>query len=129
VARNLWIVEVADADLVQSLSPDFGALGRVDMGPSALGVSVTAPGPTDIDFVSRFFGPWVGVNEDPVTGVAHTVMGPYWAEKTGKRRLSARQISKRGGDVRLEIAGDRVHLSGQAVTVARGKLLEPEAHS
>jgi PhzF family phenazine biosynthesis protein len=129
VSRNLWIVEVPDAGSVEELTPDFGALGHVDMGPSALGVSVTAPGPHGTDFVSRFFGPWVGVDEDPVTGVAHTVLGPYWGTKLGKTRLTARQISRRGGDLRLEIAGDRVHLSGQAVTVARGELVNPESSS
>jgi PhzF family phenazine biosynthesis protein len=127
MARNLWIVEVGHSEVVQGLAPDFGALGQVDMGPSALGVSVSAPGPHGTDFVSRFFGPWVGVDEDPVTGVAHTVLGPYWSTKLGRTRLTARQISRRGGDLRLEIAGDRVHLSGQAVTVARGELVNPES--
>lgn len=129
VARNLWVVAVLDAESVEGLSPDFGALLRVAMGPSALGVSVTAPGPEGTDFVSRFFGPWVGVDEDPVTGVAHTVLGPYWSERLGKTALTARQISKRGGDLRLEIAGDRVYLSGQAVTVARGELVDPRTSS
>jgi PhzF family phenazine biosynthesis protein len=74
------------------------------------------------DFVSRFFAPTVGVNEDPVTGSAHAALGPYWASRTGKDEFLAYQASARGGVVRVRVAGARVHLAGRAVTVFRGEL-------
>jgi PhzF family phenazine biosynthesis protein len=122
---KLWIVRVAEESQVRMLEPDFAGLAAVDLGGSALGVSVTAPGKGGVDFVSRFFGPWVGVPEDPVTGVAHTVLGPYWARETGKPDLDAEQLSKRGGRMRVRVEGQRVHLLGEAVTVAQGTLLPP----
>ncbi|GAB2476440.1 putative isomerase [Hymenobacter qilianensis] len=85
-------------------------------------VIVTAPGSGDIDFVSRFFGPRVGVPEDPVTGSAHTTLIPYWAEKLGKTELRARQVSPRGGDLWCELRGDRVLISGYAVTYLKGEI-------
>ena len=85
-------------------------------------VIVTAPGSGDIDFVSRFFGPRVGVPEDPVTGSAHTTLIPYWAEKLGKTELRARQVSPRGGDLWCELRGDRVLISGHAVTYLKGEI-------
>jgi PhzF family phenazine biosynthesis protein len=118
-----WIVRLPSEDDVQLLSPDFGRLVRVEVGPTALGVIVTAPGNGGVDFVSRFFGPWVGVEEDPVTGMAHTLLTPYWAEETGQTAMEARQISNRGGSLRIGIQRDRVQVSGQAVTVIRGTLL------
>lgn len=114
------LVRVASPCVVAALSPDFGALGAIE----ARGVIVTAAGgPDGVDFCSRFFAPNAGVNEDPVTGSAHCVLTPYWAGELGKARLSARQISARGGELRLELRGDRVGLAGQAVTVLRGTLL------
>ena len=92
------------------------------MGPTALGVIVTAPGEGAADFVSRFFGPWVGVNEDPVTGMAHTLLTPYWVKETGTAGLKAEQLSARGGKLRVRMVGDRVHVFGQAVTVFKGEL-------
>ena len=74
------------------------------------------------DFVSRFFAPRSGVNEDPVTGSAHCCLGPFWSERLGKTTLVAYQASRRGGIVRLMVTGDRVRLSGRAVTVLRGEL-------
>ena len=88
---------------------------------------VTARG-RDYDFVSRFFAPGAGVNEDPVTGSAHCCLTPYWAEKLGKKRMRAFQASSRGGVVRVELAGERVYLEGLAVTVSR-VLLEPAARA
>ena len=82
---------------------------------------VTAPG-DEVDFVSRFFGPQVGVDEDPVTGSAHCALVPLWAEKLGKTELTAKQVSKRGGDLHCELKGDRVLLRGQAVTFLRGQI-------
>ena len=119
---KLWIVRLGSEDEVRALAPDMTALGRVQLGDTPLGVSVTAPGAGGTDFVSRFFGPWVGVNEDPVTGMAHTVLGPYWMEELGVNRLNARQISARGGSIRVGREGDRILVSGQAVTVVRGML-------
>jgi PhzF family phenazine biosynthesis protein len=74
------------------------------------------------DFISRFFAPAVGVAEDPVTGSAHTTLGPYWAQKLGKKELTAYQASPRGGVVRVTVRGERVLLAGRAVTVLRGEL-------
>ncbi|WP_431067735.1 PhzF family phenazine biosynthesis protein [Methylotuvimicrobium sp.] len=79
------------------------------------GVIVTAPG-TDVDFVSRFFATKIGIPEDPVTGAAHCKLAPYWAGKLGKNTLSARQVSKRGGNLACEVKNDRVVLSRSAVT-------------
>ena len=86
---------------------------------------MTARAETDgFDFVSRFFAPRAGVNEDPVTGSAHCALGPYWGERLGKRELLAYQASARGGVVRVRVAGDRVALGGQAVTVLQGELAD-----
>lgn len=109
----------AEAD-VRALEPDLGRLRDVP----ARGIIVTARGDSpDYDFVSRFFGPRVGVDEDPVTGSAHCVLGPFWGARLGADELIGYQASARGGFVRVALRGDRVHLSGQAVTVLRGRLL------
>ena len=111
---------------VLAVEPDQGALGRVALPPGVMGISVTAPGSeAEVDFVSRFFGPWVGVPEDPVTGMAHTVLGPYWAEELGRDKLEARQRSRRGGQLGVRVRGNRVHLTGTAITVARGRIRVP----
>lgn len=102
---------------VAALAPDFAALSRLGLR----GVIATAPG-TRYDFVSRFFAPRLGVNEDSVTGSAHCELAPYWAARLGRRRLHARQISARGGDVGCELLGDRVMLTGRAVTFLRGHI-------
>ena len=113
---------------VLAVEPDQGALGRVALPPGVMGISVTAPGSeAEVDFVSRFFGPWVGVPEDPVTGMAHTVLGPYWAEELGRDKLEARQRSRRGGQLGVRVRGNRVHLTGTAITVARGRIRVPPA--
>jgi PhzF family phenazine biosynthesis protein len=106
----------ATADDVSSLTPDFGLLGALDEK-----VIVTAPG-VDCDFVSRFFAPTAGVPEDPVTGSAHCTLIPYWAERLGKTKLFARQISKRGGELFCELAGDRVLIGGKALLYSRGQI-------
>jgi PhzF family phenazine biosynthesis protein len=85
------------------------------------GIIVTAKG-NDVDFVSRFFAPGAGILEDPVTGSAHTTLTPYWSKKLGKKELSARQLSKRGGELKCKMAGDRVLISGQAVTYMIGEV-------
>ncbi len=82
---------------------------------------ITAPG-DDCDFVSRYFAPAGGIPEDPVTGSAHSVLTPYWADRLGKTSMLARQVSKRGGLLKVELRGDRVSIAGQAVLYMRGKI-------
>ncbi|WP_400191436.1 PhzF family phenazine biosynthesis protein [Hymenobacter sp. B81] len=106
---------------VRALHPDMGHLAKVEYRA----VIATAPGSNGVDFVSRFFGPRVGVPEDPVTGSAHTTLVPYWAEKLGKTTLHARQVSARGGDLWCELRGDRVLMSGFAVTYLKGEIELP----
>jgi PhzF family phenazine biosynthesis protein len=113
-----YLVVVTDAAQVRALAPDFKALAAVP----CRGVCVTAPGVDGADFVSRFFAPRVGVDEDPVTGSAHCRLAPYWGQRLGKTVMLGRQLSKRGGDVKVEWKGERVELAGQAVVVSRGNL-------
>jgi PhzF family phenazine biosynthesis protein len=114
-----YLVEVENESIVRALQPDFGRLERV----SSRGVIVTARSSTPgYDFVSRFFGPQVGIPEDPVTGSMHCALTPYWHEKLGKETFLAYQASARGGELRLRIAGDRVVIGGQAVTTIEGTL-------
>jgi PhzF family phenazine biosynthesis protein len=114
------LVEVADEAAVRRAAPDIRALAR-----AARGVIVTARASSgEADFVSRFFAPAMGVDEDPVTGSAHCVLAPYWAGQLGRTELTGYQASARGGVVRVRAAGDRVILGGQAVTVMRGELGE-----
>ena len=122
VGRNRfdYLVEVDSEATVRRLAPDIGALARLPVR----GVIVTARGETEgFDFVSRFFAPRAGVDEDPVTGSAHCCLGPYWRRRLGRDAFTAWQASARGGVVKVAVAGDRVRLSGQAVTVLRGELL------
>ncbi|GIF10611.1 PhzF family phenazine biosynthesis protein [Actinoplanes teichomyceticus] len=115
------LAEVADEKTVRALTPDLGALARL----TRRGVIVTALAEdpaSGYDFVSRFFGPAVGVNEDPVTGSAHTALTPYWSERLGRTTLTGYQASSRGGLVLLTLRGDRVDLSGHAVTTIDGEL-------
>jgi len=120
LGKKGWVLRVPAEMDVRKMAPDFSRLGKVDVGPSALGVIVTAPGEGHVDFVSRFFGPWVGVDEDPVTGMAHTLLTPYWVKELGVASLRAEQLSQRGGMLRVRMVGNRVHVFGQAVTVVRG---------
>ena len=99
------------------MSPDFAGLS----GLPVRGIIATAN--SDFDFLSRFFAPATGINEDPVTGSAHCALAPYWAERLGKLEMTAFQASPRGGVVKVKLAGDRVLLRGQAVTVLRGELV------
>jgi len=102
---------------VTALKPNFDALSKLDLR----GVMVTAKG-KDVDFVSRFFAPRYGINEDPVTGSAHCALTPYWAGKLNKTKLSAKQVSKRTGYIACELKGNRVFLSGKAVKYLEGKI-------
>ncbi|HEX6811351.1 MAG TPA: PhzF family phenazine biosynthesis protein [Planctomycetota bacterium] len=118
--RDDYLVELASARAVRSLRPDLAALARYPVR----GVIVTARSSTKgFDFVSRFFGPRVGVPEDPVTGSAHCALGPFWAERLGRTTLRGWQASPRGGAVEVEVAGERALLRGRAVVVTRGELL------
>jgi PhzF family phenazine biosynthesis protein len=114
-----YLVEIeSDADL-RALSPDHSRLRKLPVR----GVIVTAQSASpEFDFISRFFAPGSGIDEDPVTGSAHTALGPYWAGKLGKIEMTAFQASARGGVVKIRMAGDRVKLGGQAVTVMTGVL-------
>jgi PhzF family phenazine biosynthesis protein len=102
---------------IENLTPDFGLLGKAQ----ARGLIVTAPG-DEADFVSRFFAPAVGINEDPVTGSAHTTLTPYWTARLGKTELTAMQLSKRRGWLKCKLAGDRVLIAGQAMTYLVGTI-------
>ncbi|SDQ92983.1 PhzF family phenazine biosynthesis protein [Thermostaphylospora chromogena] len=112
------LVEVDSADAVRAVAPDLRRLAEVD----TRGVIVTARGDGGADYVSRFFAPRVGVDEDPVTGSAHCALAPYWSAKLGRDALLGRQVSARGGEVRTTVRGDRVELAGRAVTVWSGEL-------
>ena len=113
------IVEAASAEEVRRLSPDFERLKRLPMH----GLAVTARSDQpQFDFISRYFAPWVGINEDPVTGSAHACLGPYWQKRLGKSTFYAFQASSRGGVIDLEMKGERAHISGQAVLVFSGDL-------
>jgi PhzF family phenazine biosynthesis protein len=107
-----------DEDNVAGLSPDMAQVAALS---GAIGLIATAPG-REVDFVSRFFAPQAGIPEDPVTGSAHTVLTPYWAERLGRARLNARQISARGGDLLCTAAGDRVHIGGRCALYLEGHI-------
>ena len=116
------LVCLDNQEQVLELQPDFNALLSMENKLGWRGVIVTSAGSGHYDFISRYFAPWMGVNEDPVTGSAHTVLAPYWMKRLGKGRMRAYQASERGGELLLEIVGDRVHITGEAVSVVRGEL-------
>jgi PhzF family phenazine biosynthesis protein len=120
-SRFDYLLELADEEAVRAAAPDHARLRKLPVR----GVMITARGAGDggFDFVSRFFAPGSGVEEDPVTGSAHCALGPYWEEHLGKSRFRAYQASARGGVLRVEVAGERVKLGGRAVTVLRAELL------
>lgn len=115
-SRDFMLVYESEED-IRSISPDFSSLAKI----STHAVIVTAPGETS-DFVSRFFAPEAGINEDPVTGSAHCNLIPYWANEFGKNKLFARQVSRRGGELFCELAGDRVKIGGNAVLYLKGEI-------
>jgi PhzF family phenazine biosynthesis protein len=116
-----WLARLSDEAAVRICRPDIGAVTRLDPG----NLIVTAPG-KDVDFVSRFFAPAAGVPEDPVTGSAHCLLTPYWAARLGKTRLTARQLSARGGDLVCELKGERVVLSGACAFYMEGRIELPD---
>lgn len=117
-----YLVEVESEEIVRGLQPDFALLTTIPVRGVIVTSRASAPA-SDYDFVSRFFGPRVGVNEDPVTGSAHCVLSPYWSKRLGKNELVGYQASPRGGIVQVRLDGGRVWLGGQAVTVLRGELI------
>ena len=117
LGREDFLVVLESQEQVAQLRPDFRLLRQV----KGRGVIVTAPG-KEVDFVSRCFFPNAGIDEDPVTGSAHTTMTPYWAERLSKQEMSARQISARGGDLKCTMLGERVAIAGQAITYLEGKI-------
>lgn len=119
-SRNLMAV-FAEAAAVRALAPDFRRVGAL---PTE-GVIATAPGDGGVDFVSRYFTPQHGIDEDPVTGSAHCTLTPYWAARLGRASLSAHQISHRGGELAVTLAGERVRMAGRAVLMAKGELYLP----
>ena len=115
-----YLAELTTEAEVRDLAPDFNTLGQVD----TRGVMVTSQSDSPkCDFVSRFFAPATGVDEDPVTGSAHCALGPYWQSRLGKTVFAAQQVSVRGGELRVRVDGDRVRIAGQAVTVMRATLV------
>lgn len=112
-----YMVVLDSEEEVQNLDPDFNILSEVN----ARGIIVTAPG-DQVDFVSRFFAPGVGIDEDPVTGSAHTKLTPYWSKRLGKDILEARQISKRVGNLTCRFRDDRTEILGKAVTYMIGEV-------
>jgi PhzF family phenazine biosynthesis protein len=116
--RQRYLAVFEDRAAVAALTPDFAALLRQGYGD----LIVTAPGSDGVDFVSRFFAPAHGIDEDPVTGSAHCVLTPYWAKRLGKTRLEARQISRRGGTLTCTLAGDRVAMSGRCAHYLEGTI-------
>jgi PhzF family phenazine biosynthesis protein len=118
------LVDVESESDVRAARPDFRRLAELD----CRGVIVTSASEDGrFDFVSRFFAPGAGVDEDPVTGSAHCCLGPYWGERLGKSGMTAFQASSRGGVIRVRVSGDRVFLGGHAVTVLRGTLTQAAA--
>lgn len=119
-----YLVEVADENILRGLQPEFSALATLPMR----GVIVTCSSQTaNYDFLSRFFAPAAGVNEDPVTGSAHCALGPYWQARLGKSDLTAYQASERGGFLKLTVRDERILLHGQAVLISKNELIAAPA--
>lgn len=114
-----YLLEVSDPAIVRNMKPQFNQLSRL----GSEGVIVTSHSDSDeYDFISRYFDPAEGIDEDPVTGSAHCCLGPYWSKRLGKNEFTAYQASKRGGSLKVRVDGDRVLLQGQAYMVLRGEL-------
>jgi PhzF family phenazine biosynthesis protein len=115
-----YLVVVDQAEQVRTLAPDFAALAKLDIGTS--GAIVTAPGEREVDYVCRFFAPSIGIDEDPATGSIHCTLAPYWADRLGKDKLRAEQLSLRGGSMQCAIAGHRVTIAGRARLYLHGAI-------
>ncbi|NWG11729.1 PhzF family phenazine biosynthesis protein [Candidatus Bathyarchaeota archaeon] len=124
-ARRLkkLLVHISDEEALKSLRPNFELMKSLPAKEEILGVIVTSHGRPPYDFVSRFFAPWLGINEDPVTGAAHTILTPYWSKKLAKKEMLAYQASARGGKLMVRLRpNNRVDLVGTAVIILKGKL-------
>jgi len=117
LAADDYVAIYDSEEAIRALEPDMSMLRKLDLR----GVCVTAPG-RDVDFVSRFFAPRLGVPEDPVTGSAHCELAPYWAQRLDSNSLRARQVSRRGGELSCRVHGDRVSLAGRAITFMEGTI-------
>ncbi len=117
---NKLLIALSSEEEVKNISPDFSKLRSIVT--DIRGIIVTAKGEDEYDFISRYFAPWVGIDEDPVTGSAHTVLGPYWSDLLGKKEMKAYQASDRGGKLTIRFKGDRTELESEAVTVLKGNL-------
>jgi PhzF family phenazine biosynthesis protein len=115
-----YLVQVEAEETVRGLKPDFAILKNIPVRGVIVTSRAVSPG---YDFISRFFAPAAGVNEDPVTGSAHCTLGPFWGRRLGKKEFLAYQASERGGTLRVRLAGDRVHLGGNATTIFRGEMI------
>jgi PhzF family phenazine biosynthesis protein len=114
-----YIVEVESEDIVRKVTPNFELLKTIP----ARGITITSrSASSEFDFVSRFFGPRSGVNEDPVTGSSHCYLGPFWKKRLNKNKLTAYQASSRGGIIRIRVGDNRIYLEGQAVLVFKGEM-------
>ncbi len=120
VSGEKWLLEYRTEQEVRTLMPDFHALSQV---PGRGLIVTSSADQAGVDFVSRYFAPWIGVNEDPVTGSAHTILGPYWGKKLDKVEMMAHQVSTRGGVITVRLTDDRVYIGGKAITVVRGALI------
>lgn len=114
-----WLAVYDNVSTIQNMAPDMQKLSEIK---ECRGIIVTAKGSDDIDFVSRWFGPNEGIDEDPVTGSAHCVLSPYWAEKLNKKMFNAKQISPRGGDLICELKDNRVFITGNATLYLKGTI-------
>jgi PhzF family phenazine biosynthesis protein len=121
-SMGVYLLLLEDEEDIESVEPNFEALNKVCKKHGLIGAIVTARGSDKFDFVSRVFAPGAGVNEDPVTGLAHCMLVPYWASKLGKSKLSAYQKSKRGGELGLELVGETIYITGKAVTLLEGNI-------
>ena len=120
-ASNYLLLIYETEEQVRALQPYMDGLKQIDY----VGFVATAPG-REVDFVSRFFAPSIGIPEDPVTGSAHCALAPFWAKKLGKEKMHAWQVSHRGGELFCEINDDRVHITGRARVYLEGNLLLPD---
>ncbi len=117
------LIHLDSEEQVKNLNPNFEEMKRIKFKLNILGIIVTSLGSPPYDFISRFFAPWVGINEDPVTGAAHTVLTPYWAKILNKKEMLAYQVSKRGGKIKVRLSSkNRVDLIGEGVIVLKGEL-------
>lgn len=117
------LLQLESEEDVRDLNPDFNLLKNFSFNKNLRGLIVTSVSSSEVDFVSRFFDPWEGINEDPVTGSAHTVLGPFWSKILKKKEMSARQLSQRTGEIFISLPDEsRVYITGNAVTIFKAKM-------